>query len=89
MQSSEDGSHVRLILWFDIAMPASGARTQIAVERAGCDLPLCRLRACWIGASYDRINAYSTFLAARFVRAVIKMGDTHCLSGGSADGRPL
>ncbi len=62
MQSSEDGSHVRR---FDIAMPAaSGARTQIAVERAGRDLPLRLLRACWIRASYDRID--STFQPAVF-----------------------
>ncbi len=41
---------------------ASGARTQIAVERAGHDLPLRLLRACWIRASYDRID--STFQPA-------------------------
>ncbi len=43
-------------------LAASGARTQIAVERAGCDLPLRLLRACWIRASYDRID--STFQPA-------------------------
>ncbi len=61
MQSSEDGS--RTVSWFDIAIPAaSGARSQIAVERAGRDLPLRLLRACWIRASYDRID--STFQPA-------------------------
>ncbi len=44
-------------------MPAaSGARTQIAVERAGHDLPLRLLHACWIRASYDRFD--STFRPA-------------------------
>ncbi len=61
MQSSEDGS--RAVSWFDIAIPAaSDARSQIAVERAGCDLPLRLIRACWIRASYDRID--STFQPA-------------------------
>ncbi len=46
------------ISWFDIAMPAApGACTQIAVERAGRDLPLRLLRACWIRASYDWIDS--------------------------------
>ncbi len=70
-------------------MPAaSGARTEIAVERAGRDLPLRLVRACWIRVSYDRID--STFQPAVLSVQRSKLGGTLAILGGNlSDSRPL